>query len=87
MLGLLSEEEILVITEEQWFDILKHFFEGYERECKLQIEEKQAVPYVMKSIELLFVAWFMKQNDMKCAEDAVKIYEFVERNKGKILTN
>ena len=39
MLGLLSEEEVLDISEEQWFDILKHFFEGYEQECKLLIEE------------------------------------------------
>ena len=85
MLGLLSEEELLDITEEQWFNILKHFFEGYEQECKLQEEEKQAVPYVMESIELLFVAWFMEQSDIKCAEDAIKIYQFVEKNAERIL--
>ncbi len=85
MLGLLSEEEVLDISEEQWFDILKHFFEGYEQECKLLIEEKQAVPYVMESIELLFVAWFMEQNDIKFAEDAMKLYQFVERNVERIL--
>lgn len=85
MLGLLSEEEILDISEQQWFEILKYFFEGYEQEYKLLAEEKQAVPYVMEVIELLFAAWFMEQNDIKCAEDAMKIYQFVERNEEKIL--
>lgn len=78
-LGLLSEEELL--------DILRHFFEGYEKECRLglEVEEKQAVPFVMESIELLFVAWFMEQDDIKCAEDAVKIYQFVAKNIEQVL--
>lgn len=86
MLGLLSEEEVLDISEAQWFDILKHFFDGYEQEHELLAEEKQAVPYVMEAVELLFVAWFLEQNDIKCAEDAMKIYQFVERNVERILT-
>ena len=62
MLGLLSEEEVLDISEKQWFDILTNFFTGYEQENELLQEEKQAVPYVMEAIELLFVAWFVEQN-------------------------
>ncbi len=85
MLGLLSEEEVLDISEEQWFDILKYFFAGYEQVHKLLPEEKQAVTYVMEAIELLFVAWFMEQNDIKCAEDAMKIYQFVEKNEEMVL--
>lgn len=85
MLGLLSEEELLDISEKQWFDILKHFFAGYEKEHKLMPEEKQAVPYVMKAIELLFAAWFVEQKDIKCAEDALKIYQFIEKNLERIL--
>lgn len=85
MLGLLSEEEVLDISEEQWFDILTQFFKGYEQEHTLLPEEKQAVPYVMEAIEILFVAWFMEQNDTKCAEDAMKIYRFVEKNEEMVL--
>ena len=85
MLGLLSEEEVLDISEEQWFSILTHFFAGYEQERELLIEEKRAVPYVMEAIELLFVAWFMEQKDVKCAEDAMQIYQFVEKNEEVIL--
>lgn len=84
MLGLLSEEEALDISEEQWFSILTHFFIGYEQEQEILIEEKQAVPYVMEAIELLFVAWFMEQKDVKCAEDAMRIYCFVNKNKDGI---
>lgn len=39
----------------------------------------------MEAIELLFVAWFIKQNDVKCAEDAMEIYQFVKRNEEIIL--
>ena len=38
----------------------------------------------MKSIELLFVAWFSGQEDKKCAEDAMKIYDFVDNNQAEI---
>ncbi|WP_371818773.1 phosphotransferase enzyme family protein [Eubacterium sp. MSJ-13] len=85
MLGLLSEEEVVDISEKRWFEILKYFFAGYEQENELLAEEKQAVPYVMEAIELLFAAWFVEQDDIKCAEDAMQIYQFVEKNIERIL--
>lgn len=85
VLGLLSDEEIPDIAEEWWFEILKRFFASYDSECELLVEEKLEVPYVMESIELLFAAWFMDQNDIKCAEDAMQIYHFVMKHKEKIL--
>lgn len=84
LLGLLSEEEKLEVTGEEWFEILENVFKGYEKTIALSTEEKQAVTYVMKSIELLFVAWFSGQEDKKCAEDAMKIYDFVDNNKAEI---
>lgn len=85
MTGLLSEEEKLEITSEEWFVIFKNVFAGYEQKIKLSEEEKQAVPYVMESIELLFAAWFSEQDDVKCAEDAMKLFDFIDRNEEKIL--
>ena len=84
LLGLLSEEEKLEVTGEEWFEILENLFKGYEKTIALSTEEKQAVVYVMKSIELLFVAWFSGQEDKKCAEDAMKIYDFVDNNQAEI---
>ena len=85
LLGLLCEEETLEITEEKWFQVLKQVFRGYMEVNELFSQELQAVPYVMKSIELLFVAWFWGQKDMKCCEDAVKLLGFVDENSEKIL--
>ena len=84
LLGLLSEEEKLKITKEQWFDMVNKVFRGYERKNPLSEAEKRAVPYVMECIELLFVAWFLKQKDVSCAENAVGIYEFVVENEQRI---
>ncbi|MBR4084502.1 MAG: phosphotransferase [Lachnospiraceae bacterium] len=85
LLGLLCEEETLVVTEEKWFRVLRNVFQGYMEVNKLSTQELQAVPYVMKSIELLFAAWFLGQKDMGCCKDAMKIFKFVDNNTEKIL--
>lgn len=85
LLGLLSEEEKRDVTIEQWFCFVKDVFAGYEGKIKLIAEEKAVVPYVMECIELLFVAYFIKENDVVCAENARGIFEFVQRNEAKIL--
>lgn len=78
VLGLLSEEEDIDITNEEWFEIVKDVFDGYNQKIPLLDDELKAIPYVMKSIELLFAAWFLRQNDMKRVEDAIRIFEFVD---------
>lgn len=85
LLGLLCEEEALVVTEGKWFQVLQNVFQGYTAINPVQPQEIQAVPYVMKSIEILFAAWFLRQKDMKCCEDAVNILRFVDENTEKIL--
>lgn len=86
MAGRLSEEEKLNMTETEWLSMLRDVFDGYRERITLTEEEKQAVPYVMQAIELLFAAWFLGEQDTKCAEDAIRIYDFVERNFDKILS-
>ena len=85
VLGLLSEGETIVITQEKWFDILKNVFKGYDEVNKLLPQEINAVPYVMKSIELLFAAWFLSQNDKKCCENVVEVFNFINDNTEKIV--
>ena len=85
MLGLLSEKDKLELEKDEWFSLLKNVFMGYQKRITLSDKEKQAVPYVMMAIELLFVAWFASQNDVKCAEDAMKIFDFVDSNAEQII--
>lgn len=77
LLGLLSEEEKLDFSKSQWFGFVTKVFDGYEKILELSDAEKAAVPYVMECIELLFIAYFMEINDIVCAEDTLKIFEFV----------
>ena len=74
-----------MVTEGKWFQVLLNVFQGYTAINPVQPQEIQAVPYVMKSIEILFAAWFLRQKDMKCCEDAVNILRFVDENTEKIL--
>ena len=84
LLGLLCEEEKFDIRKELWFEFLKNVFIGYENKLKLSETEKKAVPYVMECIELLFISYFEGINDVCCAEDAYKIYEFVKKQENSI---
>ncbi len=84
LLGLLSEEEGLKMTEETWFGFLRDVFAGYESILKLSEAEKKAVPYVMECIELLFIAWFDNEKDDSCAKNAYEIYKFVRRWEDRI---
>ena len=85
VLGLLSEEEQIDITNEEWFEIVRDVFDGYNQKIPLLADELKAIPYVMKSIELLFAAWFLGQNDMKRVGDAIKVFRFVDENMQKEL--
>ncbi|WP_310601590.1 CD3324 family protein [Anaerosporobacter sp.] len=84
LLGLLSEKEKFEITENQWFEILKNVFEGYEKKIKLSEEEKKVVPYVMECIELLFAAYFLNQKDTRLADSAIQIFNFVKAQEEQI---
>lgn len=84
LLGMLSEKEKLEITADIWFELVRDVFTGYEKKLQLSEEEKKAVPYVMECIELLFVSYFEDQKDVRCAEDAYKIFEFVWKQEEKI---
>ena len=84
LLGVLSEKEKLEITEELWFEFSRNVFLGYEKKLKLSEIEKQAVPYVMECIELLFVSYFESINDECCAENAYQIFEFIATQENRI---
>ena len=87
LLGLLSEEEKFEITDELWLAFVKELFAGYEQKLKLTEAEKKAVPYVMECIELLFVSYFQSIDDVRCAEDAYKIFQFIAQQENKIWRN
>ena len=87
LLGLLSEKEKFELTDEVWFEFVKNVFVGYGKKLNLTEEEKKAVPYVMECIELLFVSYFESINDVRCAEDAYRIFAFVKKQENRIWQN
>lgn len=87
LLGVLSEKEKLEITKEAWFAFVKNVFGGYEKKLKLSATEKQAAPYVMECIELLFVSYYEDIKDARCAKDAYQIFEFVKKQEGQLWRN
>ena len=82
--GLLTEENGTFMKEDEWLLVCKQVVKGYESKHKLVDVEKQALSYVMESIELLFAAYFISVEDTRCALDAIKVYQYVRNLEEKI---
>lgn len=77
LLSLLLEKSECPIDEERWLDTVAHVVSGYESRIRLNEVEKRTLPCVMESIELLFVAYFTKMNEMDSAREAARLFKFV----------
>lgn len=73
--GLLTEQPL---TKEEWLCIVRAVVAGYESVQALSSDEKAALPCVMECIEMLFVAYFSGINDAKCADNAYRIFRFIQ---------
>lgn len=80
--GLLAEESNISFTKEEWLEHVKAVIAGYESISQLTEKEKEAIPCVMKCIEILFVAYYISTNDTKRADDTCKVFHFVRDCEG-----
>jgi Ser/Thr protein kinase RdoA (MazF antagonist) len=69
----------------KWFEIVRNIVEGYSENILLTLEEKKAIPIIMMSIEILFVAYFTNENNKACADGAAEILIWLSKNKEKII--
>ena len=76
--GLLAEETDDAFTKMEWIENAKAVIAGYESIINLSEKEKNAIPCVMECIEILFVAYFISMNDTKHANDAYKVFRFIQ---------
>ena len=80
--GLLAEEADVSFTKMEWIETVKSVIAGYESMTPLSEKEKHAVPCVMECIEILFVAYFIRMNDMKHANAAYDVFRFIQNCEG-----
>lgn len=73
LLGLLTEEENKM-SQREWLQIVRDTVDGYGEIAAITPEERKVIPYVMQSIEILFVAYFLNEGDEECAVGARDIY-------------
>ena len=83
-LGLLIDAYQDADKSEKWFEILHGILAGYESTNPLAQEEKRALICIMECIELLFTAYFAKNNNPALAENSANMYKWIEQNKVKI---
>ncbi|MCM1989388.1 helix-turn-helix domain-containing protein [Oceanirhabdus seepicola] len=82
--GILSEAEKVEEGFEKWPDILDGIIKGYDNICNLTKEEKKAIPYVIFSIQMIFIAWLAdKENQKDVAMINRKMLLWIWENKDK----
>lgn len=70
----------------KWIDIYKNIIYGYDGVCKLSNEEKQALPYVVFSIQMICVAYFNGIDKyQELANTNKKMLKWLSTNKDKLL--
>jgi len=64
--GILSEAGSIVPDGyEKWPEIFRGIIHGYDRHAKLSPKEKQAIPYIVYSIQMICIAWMDQQEELK----------------------
>lgn len=63
--GILSEAGQIDGGFEKWGDLLKGIIYGYDDICKLTDIEKQSIPYIIYSIQMIFIAWLNGREENK----------------------
>jgi len=83
--GILSESSSEAY--EKWIDVLTGILHGYDTEGELTSEEKQAVFYVICSIQMICIAYFDSRDELKeLAKTNRQMLQFIVQNKSKINT-
>jgi Ser/Thr protein kinase RdoA (MazF antagonist) len=72
------------VKTEKWFEILGSITSGYNSVIPLTSIEKKAMPVMMVAIEMLFVAYFVGQNNEELANGAGKMLMWLWGNREKI---
>lgn len=76
--GLLAEETDDAFMQNEWLETVQSVVAGYESAAALSAKEKNAVPCVMKCIEILFIAYFISMKDTKHANDAYHVFRLIQ---------
>ncbi len=84
--GILSEiSDIEVEAYAKWIDVLGGILHGYDSEGKLTAEEKQAIFYVICSIQMICVTYFESREEFKqLAKTNRKMFKYIVDNKAQI---
>lgn len=82
--GILSEAGEIEDGFDKWPEILQGIMDGYDKVVNLTDAEKQAIPYVIYSIQMIFIAWLIDHEVYKdCALQNRKMLIWIWENRGR----
>jgi Ser/Thr protein kinase RdoA (MazF antagonist)/AraC-like DNA-binding protein len=76
------------IKLQKWLSIFKNIVTGYNNVCRLTDEEKQAIPYVIYTIQIICIAYFSdKEKFTELAKVNQKMLSWLYDNKDMLIIN
>lgn len=63
--GILSEADMVDEGLDKWSELLKGILSGYDSICNLTEDEKQSIPFVIYSIQMIFIAYLDGKESLK----------------------
>jgi len=63
--GILSEANNIDDSFDKWNEILRGIIDGYDSVCKITDIEKISIPYIIYSIQMIFIAWLNGKEEYK----------------------
>lgn len=82
LLGQLLAQKDLLAIKDKWLTFVSQFLSGYESITVLEKVERDALPLMMQCIELLFVAYWQKNENQEEMQESIKILKFLNQVTG-----
>jgi Ser/Thr protein kinase RdoA (MazF antagonist)/AraC-like DNA-binding protein len=83
--GILAESSEITNGYDEWPELLIGIIKGYDEICTLTKEEKLSIPYIIFSIQMIFIAWLDSQtNDKELAEINRNMLTWLWNNRNKL---
>jgi Ser/Thr protein kinase RdoA (MazF antagonist) len=78
--SLLVDNYLNNIRVREWSEVFLGVLQGYNELSKLNVDEIKAIPYLFLFVEVLFTAYFAKNNEMESTKRCIEMVNWTHTN-------
>lgn len=85
LLGIVLDDKDNLLDINDWLLYVNNIIKSYNEYIKITKTEKNSIPIIMCSIELIFIAYFISENNIDYAKNSIKILKYIEKYENDII--